>query len=140
MKKIALLSIIFVICNSFFAEALAKGKKSNKKNNASDEIEAPYRKEKTPGSEAYYQDIIDDYKSYLSSVPEETRNEIKEFRKEVAKLQKKKKDLYKKLSNSAQEYLRIEEGYRRKLPVKNTGSGIVNDEKATLKVDQINRK
>ena len=72
---------------------------------------------KSKGSEATYQDIVDDYKSYLATVPENIRIEITTFRKEITRIQKRKKDLYQRLSRGAQEYLKVEEGYRRKLPI-----------------------
>lgn len=66
---------------------------------------------------ANYQKIIDEYKKYLNSVPSPVRLEIKQFRMDIAKIQKQKRDLYKKLSVEAQSYLAEEESFRQKLPI-----------------------
>ena len=67
--------------------------------------------------ETHYQEIIKQYSLYVASVPEDVRNEIREFRKETAKIQKMKRDLYKKLSIGAQSYLKQEKAFRAKLPI-----------------------
>lgn len=67
--------------------------------------------------ETHYQGIIKQYSLYIASVPEDVRNEIREFRKETAKIQKMKRDLYKKLSIGAQSYLKHEKAFRAKLPI-----------------------
>ncbi len=87
--------------------------------------------------ESDYQEIVDDYKAYLSTVPQNVQNEIREFRTAVAKIQKRKKELYKKLSNEAQEYLKTEEGYRRKLPIKSYKDAIMN-QKIPIQAEQSN--
>ena len=48
---------------------------------------------KTAKKEAQYQEVIKQYTLYIASVPEDVRNEIRDFRKEVAKIQKMKRDL-----------------------------------------------
>ncbi|MDX2050552.1 MAG: hypothetical protein SFT93_05245 [Rickettsiaceae bacterium] len=67
--------------------------------------------------EKYFKEIIQDYKEYLLSVPKDVRAEIEEFRREMKALNKKKRDLYKSLSRAAQDYLKNEESFRRKLPI-----------------------
>ncbi len=76
---------------------------------------------------AEFQKVIDEYKDYLSTVPLEIREEIVTFRKDTAKLNKEKKDLYKKLSQGSQNYLKKEQQYKKKLPI-NRKSLITLDE------------
>jgi hypothetical protein len=78
-------------------------------------------------SEAYYKKIIEEYKKHLQTIPVDLRKEIRDFRMEIAKLQKEKRELYKRLSIQAQEYLKQEEQFRRKLPIdamKNVSIGV----------------
>ncbi len=70
-------------------------------------------------TETEYQQLIDSYKQHLLTVPKRVREEIKTFRIEIAKIQKQKRTLYKSLSVEAQEYLKLEEQFRQKLPVIN---------------------
>ncbi len=46
---------------------------------------------------AKYQQVVDEYKKYLTTVDKAVIDEIKSFRIEMAKLRQQKKDLYKKL-------------------------------------------
>ena len=55
---------------------------------------------------AEFQKVIDDYKAYLAKVPAEIRDEVVEYRKSVAKLNKEKSLLYKQLSQESQNYLK----------------------------------
>lgn len=66
---------------------------------------------------AEFQKVIDDYKAYVSTIPPEIRDEIISYRKEVAKLNREKKMLYRKLSQSSQNYLKKEQQYKKKLPL-----------------------
>ena len=65
-----------------------------------------------------YQKIIDDYKQYVSAIDQEIRVEIVAYRKEIAKINKQKRELYRKLSQEAQGYLAKEQEYKKKLPIK----------------------
>ena len=64
-----------------------------------------------------YQNIIDEYKKYLLSLDQKTRDEIIRFRKTMIEINQKKKDLYKSLSQEAQLYLEKEKEYKKKLPI-----------------------
>lgn len=64
-----------------------------------------------------YQQVIDDYRAYLTTVSKDTMEEIRAYRIEVVKINKKKKALYKSLSQEAQKYLAQEAAMKRKLPV-----------------------
>ena len=66
---------------------------------------------------AEFQKVIDDYKSYVATIPPEIRDEVIEFRKEIARLNKEKKLLYRKLSQASQNYLKKEQQYKKKLPL-----------------------
>lgn len=71
----------------------------------------------TDSAQETFDKVIDEYKAHAASISLEVKNEIVNYRKEVANLNKQKKALYKKLSNQAQEYLRIEQKFRKKLPL-----------------------
>lgn len=60
--------------------------------------------------------VIEEYKKYLSTVPEGVRDEIREYRKDVIKLNKEKISLYKKLSQEAQDFLSKERSFKKQLP------------------------
>jgi hypothetical protein len=64
-----------------------------------------------------YQEVVDAYKSYLASVKSDVIDEIRAYRIEIVEINKKKKALYKSLSEEAQEYLAKEAAMKRKLPV-----------------------
>lgn len=76
---------------------------------------------KEPGTKlrdpAEFQKIIDEYKSYVATIPPEVREEIIAYRKEVAQLNKQKKLLYRKLSHVSQNYLKKEQQYKQQLPL-----------------------
>jgi hypothetical protein len=67
---------------------------------------------------AEYQKIVDEYKHYLTTVKSDVIKEIRDFRKEVARVNKQKHTLYKELSQEAQIYLSKERELKRKLPMK----------------------
>ena len=64
-----------------------------------------------------YQNIIDEYKKYLLTLDQKTRDEVIRFRKTMIEINQKKKDLYKSLSQEAQLYLEKEKEYKKKLPI-----------------------
>jgi hypothetical protein len=64
-----------------------------------------------------YQAIIDEYKSYLSTVDQKTRDEVVKFRKEMININNQKKSLYKSLSQEAQLLLEKEKECKKKLPI-----------------------
>jgi len=66
---------------------------------------------------AEFQKVIDDYKAYVATIPPEIRDEIIAFRKDIAKLNKEKSLLYRKLSQASQNYLKKEQQYKKKLPL-----------------------
>ncbi|MFK7968429.1 MAG: hypothetical protein AB8B68_04705 [Rickettsiaceae bacterium] len=66
---------------------------------------------------AEFQKIVDEYKQYVSKIPVEIRDEIIAYRKEIAKINKQKRLLYRKLSQAAQDYLKTEQEYKKKLPL-----------------------
>jgi len=63
------------------------------------------------------QKIIEEYKAYLATVSPKVREEIVAFRKAMAELNKKKRELYKALSAESQDYLKKEQQYKKKLPI-----------------------
>ena len=71
----------------------------------------------TDASSSQYQKIIDEYKAYAAGIQPKIRDEVVAYRKEVAALNKQKRDLYQKLSQEAQNYLSKEQEYRKKLPL-----------------------
>ncbi|NRB10042.1 MAG: hypothetical protein HRU35_00240 [Rickettsiaceae bacterium] len=65
-----------------------------------------------------FEQIIEEYKKYVSSIPENVREEVITYRKAIAKINKKKRLLYQQLSKESQEYLKREQEYKKKLPLK----------------------
>ena len=65
-----------------------------------------------------YDQVVDEYRKYLINVPDYVKEEIHEFRIKVAEINKSKKELYKRLSKQAQDYLKKEQKYKKKLPLK----------------------
>lgn len=80
-----------------------------------------HEQEKVPeiahSEQGNYQQVIDEYKTYVATVDQSVRDEIVDFRKEMARLNKQKHTAYKKLSQEAQHYLAKERELKRKLPV-----------------------
>jgi hypothetical protein len=69
-------------------------------------------------SKKQYSEIVDAYKKYLATVKNSTREEIREYRKAIAKINKSKIELYKKLSQESQNFLAEERDFKKKLPIK----------------------
>ena len=67
---------------------------------------------------AKYNEVVEEYRQYLASVKPEIRDEIREYRKEVLKINKAKTAVYKKLSQGAQEFLAKERALKKKLPIR----------------------
>lgn len=74
------------------------------------------QKDNSVDNKTKYQHVIDDYKKYLGTVSKDVLHEIKDFRTEIEKLRKQKKDLYGKLSQEAQAHLAKEKEFKHKLP------------------------
>lgn len=79
---------------------------------------------------AEFQKVIDDYKAYVAKIPPEIRDEVIAFRKEIAKLNKEKSLLYRKLSQASQNYLKKEQQYKKKLPLNRKSLINIDDSKA----------
>lgn len=87
---------------------------------AEDSTESKMKESKTAPAlkdSSDFQKIIDEYKSYVAKIPPEVRDEVIEYRKEVAKLNKQKRLLYRKLTQDSQEYLQKEQQYKKRLPL-----------------------
>ncbi|WP_341756909.1 MULTISPECIES: hypothetical protein [unclassified Candidatus Tisiphia] len=69
----------------------------------------------TVNSDNELQKIIDEFISYAAGVSAKLREEIKEYRIAVAKLNGQKRDLYNKISQEAQEYFRKEREYKKRI-------------------------
>jgi hypothetical protein len=82
-----------------------------------DTTKVKVEKQGDSGSDSY-QKIIDDYKEYIAGIGQEIRGEIVAYRKEIAKINKQKREIYRKLSQEAQGYLAKEQEYKKKLPLK----------------------
>ena len=80
---------------------------------------------------AEFQKVIDDYKAYVAKIPPEIRDEVIEYRKKIAKLNKEKRALYRELSQASQNYLKKEQQYKKKLPLKR--KSLINIEKVQPK-------
>lgn len=87
--------------------------RKKKDSNEEGTSEAPRGKLRDP---AEFHQVVNDYKGYVAKVPPEVREEVIAFRKEIARLNKEKGELYKRLSTPAQEYLSKERQYKKKLP------------------------
>lgn len=66
---------------------------------------------------AEFQKVIEEYKKYISKIPVEVREEVITYRKEIAKINKQKRLLYRKLSQASQDYLKEEQEYKKRLPI-----------------------
>jgi hypothetical protein len=87
---------------------------------------------------AEFQKVIDEYKAYVAKIPPEIRDEVVAFRKKVAELNKEKKLLYKQLSQDSQNYLKKEQQYKKKLPLKR--KGLINIEQPAEESEQSSEK
>lgn len=65
-----------------------------------------------------YNKAIAEYRAYLANVPEHIRQEIVKYRKDIAAINQRKKVLFHSLSQEAQNYLKHEQQFKKKLPVK----------------------
>jgi hypothetical protein len=100
-----------------------------------DKISEPKAKLRDP---AEFQKVIDDYKTYVSTIPPEIRDEVIAFRKEIAKLNKSKSLLYRKLSQASQNYLKKEQQYKKKLPLNR--KSLINIDPPTSKEEKSDSK
>jgi ABC-type phosphate transport system auxiliary subunit len=107
MRKIKLL-IAFLISISGFVAFSSFAANENAKNPTATET-GPLKQE--------YQKVIDEYKKHLQTVPKDLREEVKVFRKEMVRLNNEKREVYKKLSNQAQDFLKKEREFKKKLPI-----------------------
>jgi len=111
--KIAAISLITMITTITFATGEKQPTPPSKSSNAeiqktsADPIKEP----------AEFQKVVEEYKSYVAKIPAEVREEIITYRKEIAKINKEKRLLYKKLSQEAQNYLKTEQDYKKRLPL-----------------------
>lgn len=64
-----------------------------------------------------YEKIIQEYKDYLATIPVETRQEIVAYRREISRLNLEKINLFEKLSQKGQEYLKKERDFKQRLPI-----------------------
>ena len=82
-----------------------------------------------------FQKVVDSYKAYLADVNIKIRDEIIAYRKEVAKLNRLKREEYQKLSQDAQNFLAKEQEFKKKLPLKQrkliniTNPGVMQNDK-----------
>ena len=104
LKKIISLIIISSSLISFniFAEE-ADNSKTQTNSSVSDKVLS-----------SQIQQVLDEYKSYVSTLPKDVREEVVNYRKEIAKLNREKRELYQKLSSKAQEHLAKEQEFKKK--------------------------
>lgn len=125
--KIAAISLITMITTITFATGEKQPTLPSKSSNAeiqktsADPIKAP----------AEFQKVVEEYKSYVAKIPAEVHEEIITYRKEIAKINKEKRLLYKQLSQEAQNYLKTEEDYKKRLPL---------NRKSLINVETIGKK
>lgn len=74
-----------------------------------------------------YEKIIQEYKDYLATIPVETRQEIVAYRREISRLNLEKINLFEKLSQRAQEYLKKERDFKQRLPIDPNQVNAVNN-------------
>jgi DNA replication initiation complex subunit (GINS family) len=80
------------------------------------------------------EEIISEYKNFVAKLPAKVRDEVIEFRKSIAAINKQKREMYKKLSQEAQNYLIKEQEYRKQLPIKQ--KALINIQKPGSKPDK----
>ncbi|XVN42407.1 MAG: hypothetical protein RCG15_07290 [Candidatus Rickettsia vulgarisii] len=73
--------------------------KTVNKNNSNDEL----------------QKIINDFNSYAGKIPVNIREEVKNYRVKIAEINKGKRELYRKMSQEAQNYLAEEQKYKKRI-------------------------
>lgn len=76
--------------------------------------------------EEEFQKVVTEYREYVAKIPASVRDEVVEYRKVVANLNKEKRVLYRKLTQDAQDYLKQEQEYKKKLPMNKRK--LLNDE------------
>lgn len=59
--------------------------------------------------------VIEGFAKYTSQIPADVREEVKNYRIEIAKINQQKRELYKRLSQEAQKYLAEEQKYKKEL-------------------------
>lgn len=128
--KLVLLIIISALTMSFdvFAtgsdSAQNTGKVAAEKNAAggnSNETANETLSNETLKEPAEFQQVIDEYRKYVATIPVDTRDEVIAYRKEMAKLNKEKRLLFQKLSDKAKDYLKEEQKFKKKLPLNHKG-------------------
>lgn len=77
------------------------------------------------------QKIIDDFEAYVAGIPLHVRDEIKEYRVKIANINKEKRELYKKISQEAQNYLTKEQQYKKRILIHKKEQAN-NQEQATI--------
>lgn len=75
------------------------------------------QKSKKVDEAAAYKKAIDDFKTFTLKTKPKIRQEINEYRDAIAKLEKQKIELYKRLTLEAQEFLAKEVKLKRALPI-----------------------
>ena len=123
--KIAALLIILLTSTTIIA---AEGK-----------AEADSKPKATLRDPAEFQQVIDEYKAYVAKISPEIRDEVIAFRKDIAKLNKKKKILYRKLSQESQDYLKQEQSYKKKLPLKRKSLINIDEEKRKRAMEKMRK-
>ncbi|WP_341757547.1 hypothetical protein [Candidatus Tisiphia endosymbiont of Ditula angustiorana] len=106
MKKKRLITTIIgllLLSSNSLADTTAAKSNANKTNISSN------------GSNDELQKIESDFKSYVAGVSAELREEIIKYRIEVAKINDQKRELYKKISQEAQNYLAKERDYKKRI-------------------------
>lgn len=61
------------------------------------------------------QKIINDFNSYAEKIPVNIREEVKNYRIKIAEINKGKRELYRKMSQEAQNYLAEEQKYKKRI-------------------------
>jgi hypothetical protein len=74
--------------------------------------------QKQASDQADYEQIKADFRKYMATVNPEIKKEIKNFRSEMKKLNELKFELYKNLTQEAQQFLKTENEFKKKLPWK----------------------
>lgn len=122
--------LIFIQSNAFAEEALPPPLptiEKDQKKPKSVPKPAPEKQDKAPQDPptpqakidaATYQKVMSEYRDYLSGVPAKVRDEIREYRKEIIRLNKEKTSAYKQLSIEAQKFLKKEREFKKRLPIR----------------------
>ena len=100
---------LFVFCAIYSPFSFADDAKNSKASDQKVQLEEVDPK---------YNDVMNEYRKYIETVPQDIRTELEGYRIKIAELNKSKKELYKKLSQEAQGYLKTEQKFKKKLPIK----------------------